>query len=293
MSALDRAYERARRIRIDDSSKLVMMSDCHRGDGSNADDYIKNQNIAHYALTRYYQEGFTYIELGDGDELWQNRCFEDITETHGNTFEVLKKFYDENRFFMLYGNHDMCKRHARWGKKHLESYMRKNEIIPLFPGIQVYEALLLEYHKPAQSLFALHGHQVDPLNNTFWRLARFLVRYAWRPLEMIGLKDPFSAPKNHSKKQTLEERLSDWAFQHDMPIIAGHTHHSVFPGKNDALYFNDGCCVHPRCITALEIANGAIGLVKWSILTTADGHLYVDKSILEGPRPLREIFHTY
>ena len=50
------------------------------------------------------------------------------------------------------------------------------------------------------------------------------------------------------------------------------------------MYCNTGCCVHPRCITALEIENGRITLVKWSVLTKPDKTLYV------GLPALRHIF---
>ena len=32
---------------------------------------------------------------------------------------------------------------------------------------------------------------------------------------------------------------------------------------SDLAYYNTGSCVHPRCITGLEITPGAFTLVKW------------------------------
>lgn len=57
-----------------------MFSDCHRGDGSFADDFANNRNIYMHALNQYYKNDFQYIELGDGDELWENLFFKDIIE---------------------------------------------------------------------------------------------------------------------------------------------------------------------------------------------------------------------
>ena len=65
----NRAYERAKRVSFNDNSKLVIFSDCHRGDNSFADDFANNRNIYFHALKHYYNEGYTYCELGDGDEL--------------------------------------------------------------------------------------------------------------------------------------------------------------------------------------------------------------------------------
>ncbi len=36
----------------------------------------------------------------------------------------------------------------------------------------------------------------------------------------------------------------------------------MFPEVGEISYFNDGSCVHPRCITAIEIENGTIKLVR-------------------------------
>jgi UDP-2,3-diacylglucosamine pyrophosphatase LpxH len=55
----------------------------------------------------YYEKGFTYIELGDGVELWENYTFEPIYKAYKDIFEMLKLFYDEDRMYMLWGNHDM------------------------------------------------------------------------------------------------------------------------------------------------------------------------------------------
>ena len=75
-------------------------------------------------------------------------------------------------------------------------------------------------------------------------------------------------------------------------LICGHTHRSVFPIVGDALYFNDGSCVHPRCITGIEIRNGMIALVKWAIMTKPDRTLFVGREILEGPVPLMDFFNS-
>lgn len=58
-------------------------------------------------------------------------------------------------------------------------------------------------------------------------------------------------------------------------IITGHTHRPMFPEIGEPLYFNDGSCVHPRCITAIEIVEGDVTLVKWVVKTKKDGTLYI------------------
>jgi len=53
-------------------SRFVLFSDAHRGDGSGADDFAANSLIFKCALDHYLAQGFTLIELGDGEELWEN-----------------------------------------------------------------------------------------------------------------------------------------------------------------------------------------------------------------------------
>ena len=82
-SRLSEVFESSEKIPFDDSSKFILFSDCHRGDNSWTDDFAQNQNIFFHALNFYYDGGFTYIEVGDGDELCgaldqaQDECLQD------------------------------------------------------------------------------------------------------------------------------------------------------------------------------------------------------------------------
>lgn len=263
------------------------MSDCHRGDGGWSDDFAKNQNIFFAALTYYNQNEFTYIELGDGDELWENKKFSDISVIYNNVFWLMKKFYKNNRLFLIYGNHDLIKRDA----PHIyEAYFdsRKQMNVPLFPGIKVYESIVLQNPETEDKIFLLHGHQADFLNDHLWKTSRFLVRYLWRPLELWGLNDPTRAAQNHKIKLTVEKHLRDFSDWANVILIAGHTHRPVFPTVGEPAYFNDGSCVHPRCITAIEIAESCLSLVKWCYMTKPDGTVYIGREVLSGPQEIHQ-----
>jgi UDP-2,3-diacylglucosamine pyrophosphatase LpxH len=286
---IDKAYRAAGTIRLDDASKIVVMSDVHRGTGSWADDFAKNQNVYYAALKSYSRQQFTYIELGDGDELWKYKSFPEIAAIHKDVFQLLEKLYREGRLYMMFGNHDIVKKYK---PELLETYYdeSRNASLPLFPGVRIYESLLLVYGGAGRGIFLLHGHQADFLNDTLWRLARFLVRHVWKPLELIGFNDPTSANKNNKVKVKVEKRLLEWAEDNGTLLMAGHTHRPVFPEPREGRYFNDGSCVHPWSITAIEIAGGAISLVKWGQKTHDDGTVYIGKDIIAGPRRLREYF---
>ncbi len=274
-------------IYYDCLSRFALMSDCHRGVGDWSDNFLKNQSLYHAALTHYYQNDYTYIELGDGDELWENRDMQKIIEAHSNTFRLLSDFYHENRLYMLYGNHDYVKKRQKFIGHNLKDYYCESECckIPLMPGICAYESLLLENRLTGHRIFLVHGHQGDILNDILWKLSRFLVRYLWRPLELIAFHDPTSAAKNNSKKGAVERRLSDWASSNSQMLITGHTHRPMFPANENSYYYNCGSCVHPQSVTALEICDEKIQLVKWSMQTREDLGLYVGREILAGPVP--------
>jgi UDP-2,3-diacylglucosamine pyrophosphatase LpxH len=263
------------------------MSDCHRGLGSWADDFAKNQLTTLAALQYYYDQNFTYIELGDGDELWENKRFVEITAIHNDIFSLLSRFYKEKRLYMVYGNHDAEKKYKPGLLATYEDVRRKAST-PLFPGISVHAGIRLKYGPEEREMFLVHGHQPDFFNSDLWLLARFLVRYFWKPLETIGYKNPTSAAKNNMVKEKTERRLMSWASEHHTPLVAGHTHRPIFPEPGEGKYFNDGSCVHPWSITAIEITSGEIALVKWSQKTREDGSVYIGKDILGGPRKIEE-----
>ncbi len=289
---LSKIFSAAKKIPINDKTKIVMMSDCHRGDGSWADAFSKNRNICYCALNNYYNNGFIYIELGDGDELWDNKRMSNIIGNHKDIFRLLSKFYQEGRFYSLFGNHDMQKDSKLYAKENLSYYFhsRLKKKIPLLPNIKFHESIVLYYEKLDEKIFLIHGHQVDFKNYRIWKFSSALFRYLWKPLALFGIKDPTRTAKNYIEKEKVDRRLINWIDDNDQILIAGHTHRPMFPKPGDSKYFNIGSCVHPRCITALEIENAKITLVKWSIKTKADGSLFIKREIIAGPAQLQSYF---
>lgn len=288
---LTRAFKRAKKISFNADSKLVLFSDCHRGDNSFADDFANNRNVYMHALNYYFDNGFSYFELGDGDELWENLYFDAILRAHKNVFLIMKQFYDAGRMHLIYGNHDMVYKNPRVVKKHLHSYFdaKTGKEEALFPGITVHESIILVHEETGQELFLIHGHQADWWNYTFWRMGRFLVRILWKPLQVVGIADPTSPAKNHKELIKVERRIKRWIAENNNKItITGHTHRPRFPEPGNLAFFNDGSCVHPRSITGIEIENGAISLIKWNIDITKEGFLQIVRTVLEGPVPLKE-----
>lgn len=284
-----RAYNTARRITFNDDSKFIIFSDCHRGDNSFADDFANNRNIYFHALQDYYKKGFTYCELGDGDELWENISFKEVFEAHQNVYDLMKLFFNEGRLYRLIGNHDMVYKNKKYVEKNLFSYFDKitGKDAPLFPGIEFTEGLILTHESTKQEIFMMHGHQADWMNYVGWKFNRFMVRVLWRQLQVFGISDPTIPAKNYKELIKVERRTKRWIVENkNLFTIIGHTHRPRFPEPGDIAFFNDGSCVHPRSITGMEIEKGEISLIKWHIATAEDGTLKVVRVLLEGPQKL-------
>ena len=83
---LTEAYNGAKIEYYNEQSKYVIFSDIHRGDDSVSDEFARNQNIFLHALDYYYAKGYTYVEAGDGDELWEYPKFKHIRLAHSDIF---------------------------------------------------------------------------------------------------------------------------------------------------------------------------------------------------------------
>ena len=255
---LDRAYARAAVVTVDDDARIAVFSDCHRGTNGRSDGFARNKPIFLRALDYYYERGYTFIEAGDGDELWQNRHFHIIREAHRCVFERFHRFYEENRLYLLFGNHDVPGRRGNPTEK---------------DGIPVHEGVVLRHRSGGREIFVVHGHQADLVADHLMPLSRMVVRYVARYLRALGMihyqvKDPILATLTERLEDalsTIEKRLMTWALTRGRITICGHTHRPVVSLPDIAPYFNTGSCVFPGFITGLELENGYIRLVKWVV----------------------------
>ena len=286
---ISKSYKKAKSLDLNCDSKFVFFSDCHRGDNSYADDFTHNRNIYNHALRNYYENDYTYIELGDGIELWENRDFTEIFQAHKDVFLLLQKFHLKNKLHMIWGNHDMVFKKPKRTDKLLGTYF--DEITgtrkDLLKGLTFDEGIVLNVEGFEKNILLIHGHQADFFNYVLWKWSRFLVRALWKPLQIIGVKDPTSPAKNYKELIRVERRLKKWILaNNNQMIIAGHTHRPRFPNPDELPYFNDGSCVHPRSITGIEIEDLQISLIKWHTISKKDGTLQIIKTVLEGPEDI-------
>lgn len=287
---LTKAYLNAKIEYFDNNSKYIFFSDCHRGDDSVSDEFTRNQQVLLHALDYYYNNGYIYVEAGDGDELWEYPKFKHIRLAHRDVFTVLKKFYDSGRLIMLYGNHNIYLKSKNYVEQNYYHFYDEynQELEELFPLITPYEALLLKNKNTGQEIFTVHGHQGDFMNDQFWRISMFLLRYFWRFAHVVGFSNPASPARNLYRRHKVEKAYDGWILKHKIMLICGHTHRQKFPKSDDLPYFNTGCCIRTRGISGIEIADGKIMMVDWRIKAAADGNMVIERTIMRGPDPIEK-----
>jgi len=276
---LSEVFETATSVPFDDSSRIVLFSDCHRGDNSRADAFARNEDLFLQALTHYYREGFTYVEVGDGDELWKNRRFSAIRDAHGRIFDLLHRFDLQNRLHLIVGNHDI-------------QGSQRNRVEK--DGMIAHEGLILRYSRTGQRIFVVHGHQADFKSDRFYVASRFVARYIWRRVQLLTLGSRPSRAGDSRNRGKIRQRITEWMQANRQIVICGHTHRPMCAAYGEPPYFNTGSCLYSGYITGLEIQNGEIVLVKWSIRPEArQGEaLRIERELMSPPRKLR-LFGRY
>lgn len=292
MERLTAAFEEARILEFDGDSRIVILSDCHRGDGSTSDEFAKNRSIFIAALEHYYREGFTYIEAGDGDELWEYPAFKYVMRANPVSLNVVKKFHDAGRYIRLWGNHDMQMKYPEYVRTHFhtrfnEDTERNEEFLP---GLNPCEAVVLLHRHTRQEIFVVHGMQGDFANDQAWWFTMWSLRLFWRYFHAAGIRSPSSPVRNSFKRHKVERNYNKWIKKHRTALICGHTHRERFPRGGDLPYFNSGACTFPAYITGIEIVDDTIALVRWRVDPDEQGYLRVMRYVMVGPAPIEQ-FH--
>lgn len=263
-------------VPFDDSSRYIFFSDLHRGDGSRADAFAPNRDLFLQVLTGYYNQGYSYIEIGDGDELWKTWRFDEIYRAHEQVFDLLHQFDCKDRLHVIAGNHDLVD--GRRGP------VDKG-------GIVAHEGLVLSHSRTGLELFIVHGHQADRKSDFMPRTSRAVVGYIWPRLQLLGIAG-VPSPISHIRKFNIIERaLKGWVSAQKQAVICGHTHRPMSAIRGEVPYFNTGSCVFPGNITGLEIANGEISLVSWFIrgVTRPGSAVRLERQLAAPPRKLRNL----
>ena len=282
---LDELYREAEKIHIDDHAQIVFMSDIHRGDNSISDEFGQNRLLYDHALQYYYNAGFTYVEIGDGDELWEVSDYRYIARAHPAVFEKLRAFQSEKRLIMIAGNHNDMIVKPGYARKYMERTYDGflGESVEILPGIRPVKAITLCYDPTGQEILVTHGHQGELISDYLSPVALFTNRYIWRYIHKAGFRYTANPTKNRYKPATREKAYRRWLKKNDLILICGHTHRPRLPQPGEIPYFNSGCAIHPRGITCIELAFGELALVSWTLQTRRDGMVFVKRTVMKDP----------
>ena len=224
--SIDRALENAPRIDVDVlSEKWILFSDHHRGRRDGADDFLICEPAYKKALNYYHAEGYNLALLGDVEEFWENPFYM-VINRYRELLQMEQRFFNDNRLYRLWGNHDDQWRYGAAISKHLGW---------LFPKIQIHEAIQLVVNSGRETLgqiLLIHGHQGNLESDRYAWLSKIFVRYIWRNIQRI-FKIPLTTPSNDLSLRSKHDRaMYNWAKSKENQIlICGHTHQAVFQSK--------------------------------------------------------------
>ena len=284
------------------TGRFIIFSDQHKGGGDLADDFVDAESNYIAALQYYYQKGFSFVNLGDCEELWE--CKPDIVmKRNSPSLDMEVKFLLDGRYYRVFGNHDLAWKFDQQQKLYLQPVF--GDTLKVVEGI----LLLCDYKQTTFTIFLTHGHQGDKRSDGSW-FSKWVVASIWTPVQRYleininSVSDSFELVDKHNII------MHDWsATQPNLVFISGHTHKPVFAsldhidrlnkqlarakaaddtamvasleeslarrqgeyaGKSAARtkvhpsYFNSGCCCfNDGDISGLEIEDGFIRLIKW------------------------------
>jgi UDP-2,3-diacylglucosamine pyrophosphatase LpxH len=202
--------------------RYVIFSDHHKGDGSAADDFLKNSGLYAAALTHYAAGDYRLLVLGDNEELWEN-TFDQVRARHGGVIarEIVLAPQGKNRKRVrIWGNHD-----KEVSLRGFQRRMRRSKDNP-FAAVDLRESLCL-----GPDIFLIHGHQGRFFEDKAWRISRWAVHFFWKTIQKIlhiGIDGP---AENVDVREDLEMQYYRWAEAHRVVLICGHTHRAVFASQ--------------------------------------------------------------
>ncbi|RZL48660.1 MAG: metallophosphoesterase [Pedobacter sp.] len=287
-----------------ENDKYIIFSDQHKGARNYADDFSYAANNYLAALSFYNADKYTFVSLGDSEELWEN-TLDNVKKYNQETFELESHFLKRNAFIKVFGNHDLY-----WDNDPLAGY----QLEKIYgQKVKIYEGLIIQIkvnNKPLD-IFLTHGHQGDLASDGNW-FSKWFVSRVWAPLQAYLRINPNTPAFNNQLKSAHNQFMYEWAAAQQSVLITGHTHQPVFNSlthleriyiKLDAArknknkveeqklveqmkkeqifgatvptssaykpnYFNTGCCCFSDGdITGIEITDGKMRLIKWEYQT--------------------------
>ncbi|WP_164926948.1 metallophosphoesterase family protein [Chlorobaculum tepidum] len=207
---LEKLLETSRPIKLDSSSKVLILSDLHMGNGGRRDEFRRNSELVRSMLQDYYLPGgYSLVLNGDIEELFKFSV-EDITKVWGHIYDLFLQFEKNGFFWKTYGNHD--------------SDLFEERNYPL--SKHLLESIRFQYGDEVMLLF--HGHQASILLwETYPLVSRAVVLFLRYVAKPIGIRN-FSTAYNSRRRFAIEKSIYEFSNQAKIVSIIGHTHRPLF-----------------------------------------------------------------
>ncbi|MBM3161911.1 MAG: metallophosphoesterase [Chlorobi bacterium] len=217
---LERLLNQAPALSLDASSKVLILSDLHMGNGGRRDEFRRNADLVRAMLADYYHpERYSLILNGDIEELFKF-SLDSITGQWSDFYDLFTRFGENGFVFKTYGNHDAALLDER--DYRLQPYML--------------ESIKFLYGKETMLLF--HGHQASVLLwETYPQVSRsvvFFLRYIAKP---VGIRN-FSIAYNSRRRFAIEKSIYDFSNNAKIVSVIGHTHRPLFESLSKVDYLN-------------------------------------------------------
>jgi UDP-2,3-diacylglucosamine pyrophosphatase LpxH len=192
--------------KVSDRDRYIIFSDLHMGNGSSMDDFLHNFKLFSYVLKHYYlRRKYRLILNGDVEEL-QKFNLKGVQCYWQPMYDLFREFSKRKHLLKLLGNHD----------DGLQFY-KHNRF-----AVELHEAVRLSYNK--ETIFIFHGHQASFFYEKLNNIIRFFLRVFANPLHIKN----YSVAGDNKKKLRLEKRVYDFARNHKIITVIGHTHRPLF-----------------------------------------------------------------
>ncbi|MEI6847078.1 MAG: metallophosphoesterase [Chlorobiaceae bacterium] len=217
---LEHLLKKARPIKLNHSSKILILSDLHMGNGGRRDEFKRNAELVKTMLGSYYlPEKYSLVLNGDVEELLKF-SLDSIVAEWGEFYNLFLKFKENGFFWKTYGNHD-------------SDLLEEKEYLLASSLVES-----LKFHYGNETILLFHGHQASVLLwETYSFVSKaivFFLRYIAKP---VGIRN-FSIAYNSRRRFAIEKSIYEFSNQSKIVSVIGHTHRPLFESLSKVDFLN-------------------------------------------------------
>jgi predicted phosphodiesterase len=303
-----------------DKGKFIIFSDQHKGARNGADDFSQAEPNYLAAMEHYAKNDFYFINMGDSEELWENSLSK-VRKFNEKVFAAEREFVRKDRFVKIFGNHDLywdndpfawwqlkqifgqkikiyegvvlktqinnkplrifcthghqgdAQSDGNWFSKFfvaniwspLQAYLRINPNTPAY-NIEtktLHNSIMYEWSSEQKDTVLITGHTHQPVFGSLTYIERLYKQFQLAQQE-----------KNEDEVRRLQQEIRK--VERDFTSVA------IDYMTMKPYYFNSGCCCYTDGdITGIEIEEGCIRLIKWSMKDESPEREVLEETSLE------------